>query len=69
MLNETQILQEKLKAINSLSNCIQKLNANQGKRVAYLIHQIIEADYLNNTLSHDVTSFKLLANAYLFFAA
>lgn len=54
--------QEKLRAIDSLSNLIQKLSEKDSKEVAYLIHRIIESDYLNSDLAREITSWSIQAN-------
>lgn len=66
MIKELTNLQEKLRAIDTLSNCQQKLKANEAKEVAYLIHRIIEADYLDSTLAREITGWGIKANADLF---
>jgi hypothetical protein len=54
--------QEKLRAIDSLSNLIQKLSEKDSKEVAYLIHRIVESDYLNSDLAREITSWSIQAN-------
>jgi len=66
MMKELQRVQEKLRAIDSLSNCIQKLDSKQSKEVAYLIHRIADSDYIDTTLSHEITGWKIQANKDLF---
>lgn len=66
MQKELQRSQEKLSVIHKLSNCIHKLNAKESKEVAYLIHRIIEADYLDTTLAREVMSWQIQANKDLF---
>lgn len=64
---ELQRLQEKLVAIDKLSNCIQKIdNKYQHDNIAYLIHRIIEADYIDTTLARDIVAIQLLANKDIF---
>lgn len=66
MLQEMQRLQEKLRAIDKLSNYIHKLDAKQSKEVAYLIHRIVESDYIDITLAREVTRWSIQANKELF---
>lgn len=59
--------QEKLRAIDRLSNYIQKVNTKHEKdEIAYLIHQIIEADYLSSDLYRMVASWSIQASKDLF---
>jgi len=59
--------QEKLRAIDRLSNHIQKVETKHEKEeIAYLIHQIIEADYLSSDLARMVASWSIQANKDLF---
>lgn len=66
LIKELANLQEKLRAIDKLSNIQQKITAREAKEVSYLIHQIIEADYLNSELARQITSWSLQANKDLF---
>lgn len=67
ILKALAIAQEKLKAINSLSNNMQKLpDVNSKDDIAYLIHRIIESDYFTSELSREVTSVAIHANQDLF---
>jgi len=66
MIKEMQKLQEKLRTIDKLSNCIQKLDSNQSKEVSYLIHRIVESDYINTTLAREVMGWSLQSNKELF---
>jgi len=65
-LKELAILQEKLRAIDKLSNYSHKLPAKTKNDVSYLIHQIIDASYYNSDLARQVMSYGLLANKDLF---
>ena len=58
--------QEKLRAIDKLSNIIQKVNAKQAQEVAYLIHRIIEADYIHSGIARELLSWSIEANKELF---
>lgn len=66
MIQELQRAQEKLRTIDSLSNCIQKVNSDKGREIAYLIHRIIEAEYLDSALAREVTVWSLEANKDIF---
>lgn len=66
MKNELDQVKKKLKAIDSLSNCIQSLNSKDSKEVAYLIHRIIDAKSIDKTLYEDIAFWKLQANKHLF---
>lgn len=66
LLKALHTLQEKLKAIDSLSNTMQKLNNKEAKEVAYLIHRIINSEYYNSDLAREVLSWSLKANKDLF---
>ena len=67
MLQQLARAQEKLKTIDSLSNYLQKIdNTTTKNNIAYLIHRIIEADYLNSDLARAVMSYGLLANRDMF---
>jgi hypothetical protein len=66
MQKELVIAQEKLRAIDSLTNSSQKLAPEQKDKISYLIHQIIEADYFNSDLARQVMSISLDANKDLF---
>lgn len=70
MIKELATAQEKLKAIDSLSNSLQKIDDTGIVRNGlYLIHKIINADYLNSDLAREVTAFSLEANKDLFINA
>ena len=66
MLKEMQKLQEKLRTIDKLSNCIQKIDSKQSKEVSYLMHRIIESDYIDTTLAREVIGWSLQSNKELF---
>ena len=67
MIKELAIAQEKLNAIDRLSNSLQKIDDTGLKNNGlYLIHRIIDADYLNSDLAREVTAFSLEANKDLF---
>lgn len=66
LLKALHTSQEKLKAIDSLSNTMQKLNNKEAKEVAYLIHRIINSEYYNSDLAREVLSWSLKANKDLF---
>ena len=67
MIKELATAQEKLRAIDTLSNCLQKIYPEGHKNnIAYLIHRIIEADYLNSELAREVTAYCIEANKGLF---
>lgn len=67
LLKALHTSQEKLKAIDSLSNTMQKLSNKEAKEVAYLIHRIIDSEYYNSDLAREVLSWSLKANKDLFF--
>lgn len=68
-MKELAIIQEKLKAINTLSNNLQKIDNVKAKNdIAYLIHEIIEADYIDSNLSRQITAYSIMANKDLFVA-
>jgi hypothetical protein len=59
--------QEKIRAIDSLSNCIDKLNAKDAKEVAYLIHRICDSfEGITSNLARDIAYWKLYANKDIF---
>ncbi len=66
LLKALHTSQEKLKAIDSLSNTMQKLSNKEAKEVAYLIHRIIDSEYYNSDLAREVLSWSLKANKDLF---
>lgn len=68
-MKELAIIQEKLRAINTLSNNLQKIdNVKDKNNIAYLIHEIIEADYIDSNLARQITSYSIMANKKLFVA-
>lgn len=66
MVQELQRAQEKLRTIDTLSNCIKKVNSNKGREIAYLIHRIIEAEYLDSGLAREVMAWSLESNKDIF---
>lgn len=62
------IAQEKLKAIDTLSNCLAKVSIYEKivEEISYLIHKIIEADFLDITLSREVMSWSIKINQDIF---
>jgi len=59
--------QQKLRAIDSLTNCMQKLPAVSCKEVAYLIHRIIDSNEgITSNLAHDIQHWSIEANKDLF---
>ena len=66
MLKELQQMQEKIHAIDRLSNCIQKATVEDAKEIAYLIHRIVEAEYIDITLAREIMVYQLKTNKDLF---
>lgn len=62
--------QEKLRMIDNLVNCIQKIDNNDLKNeIAYLIHQIVESeDGISSSLARDIQHYQIIANKELFFS-
>lgn len=60
-------VQEKMRAIHKLSNCIPKIESPVLKNeIAYLIHRIIEADYFSSELAREVQAFQIESNKDIF---
>lgn len=66
LLKELQRVQEKLRTIDKLSNCIQTLNAKESKEVAHLIHCIIDSEYIDTTLAREVTYWQIQSKKDIF---
>lgn len=66
MVKQLQRAQEKLRVIDKLSNIQQKVSSKEAKEVAYLIHRIIESEYINSDLAREITGWSLQANKDLF---
>lgn len=59
--------QEKLHAIDRLSNHMQKIDHTESKNeIAYLIHRIIECEYIDASIAREITAWSIQANADLF---
>jgi len=70
MIKQLQQAQEKLRAIDRLTNCLQKINeAGKKDDIAYLIHKIIEAEYLSSGLAREVLHYQLESNKDIFMSA
>ena len=66
MIEQLQKAQEKLRVIDKLSNCQQKVTAKEAKEIAYLIHRIVESEYISSDLAREITGWSLQANKDLF---
>lgn len=66
MIQQLQRAQEKLRVIDKLSNIQQKVSSKEAKEVAYLIHRIIESEYISSDLAREITGWSLQANKDLF---
>jgi len=69
MIKELSMLQDKLRHIDSLSNCIQSENITRqdANDIAYLMYKIIQCEgYVNSDLARQVLSYQLKANGDLF---
>jgi len=66
LLRELARSQEKLRAIDKLSNCIQTLTVKETKEVAYLIHRIIDSEYIDTTLAREITLWQLQSKKDIF---
>lgn len=67
MEKQLQKIQEKLRAIDRLSNCLQKIdNSSLKNDIAYLIHRIIEEEYLSSQLAREVQMYQIEANKDIF---
>lgn len=67
-MNNLAIEQNKIQAINKLSNIIQKLdNKKQKDDVAYLIHRICElSNFIDSNIAREITHWNIQANKELF---
>lgn len=66
-MKELATAQQKLRAINKLTNCIQKIKSNTQKNdIAWLIHRIIEADDFHSDLARECTAWSIEANSDIF---
>ena len=55
-----------MRAVDTLSNLIAKADKNDGREIAYLIHKICEADYIDITLAREVQHWQIALNSDLF---
>jgi len=63
---ELTIAQQKLNAINTLSNCIQNdITKKQKDDIAYAIHQIIDAKDFTSDIARLVTSIQIQSSDIL----
>ncbi|MCK9371309.1 hypothetical protein M0R04_15455 [Candidatus Dojkabacteria bacterium] len=70
ILRELQRMQEKARAINKISNYIQKVKQGEKKdSMAYFIHRICESVEMDSGLSQELLHWSLEANSDLFMDA
>ena len=66
LTKELAIMQEKIRAIHKLCNCIPKVTNQQKDNIGYLVHQIIESPIYNSDLARSVQRYQIIANKELF---
>ena len=60
MIKQLQLAQEKLRAIDKLTNCIQgEITSAQKNDIAYFIHEIVESTEWNSTIANKLLHWQI----------